>query len=215
MKKSINHLLIIIFNIIPIFGVAFFNWQPFEAFWFFWVETLIIAFFNCIRIVFSQSQLPGEVDTKKPMVYNTGKGIKYLIIRFGVFIFYSIFIVVFIGFIANNNSDKSMVLGTLLFQNKLFNLGLLISFVSQCFHLIIDFFKSGAYYTASPDNFGAIFDGRQIVIHVAIVVGALGSMFITQNTSYGHLGGVFIISLLCIGKCFYDIIGENSTNKIL
>ncbi len=212
MNKGINLALIIIFNVLPIFGVAFYNWQPFEAFWFFWLETLVIAVFNMIRIVFSQGRPTIAVHAKQPMVYHVSKGIKYLLIRIGIFLFYSVFIIVFIGFVANASKDKSIVMSTIIFQNKFFNMGLLISFCSQCYYLINGFFRNGIFLTDSPDNYAAIFDGRQLVIHVAIVLGAMGSMFIAQKTSYGNYANVFIISLLCICKCIFDILQNNQNN---
>lgn len=210
MNKGINLALIIIFNLVPIFGVAFYNWQPFEAFWFFWVETLVIAVFNTIRIVFSQGRHVNAVHTQGPLVYHINKGIKYLFIRTGIFFFYAIFIIVFVGFVANTSKDKGTVLGTILLQNKFFNIGLLLSISSQCYYLITGFFRNGSFYTAAPDAYAAIFDGRQLVIHVAIVLGALGSMFLMKQTALGGYGNVFIISLLCICKCIFDILDSNA-----
>lgn len=209
MNKKLTVLFIIVFNLIPILGVASFHWQPFEAFWFFWVETLIMALFNAIRIVFSQGQLAGNINTQHPLVYHLRSGFKYLVIRIVIFIFYAIFIITFIGFVANVNKDKMAVITTLLFQNKLFNAGLLISVFSQGYYLITDFFRNGAFYTSTPDNFAAIFDGRQLVIHIAIVLGAVGGMFLEKNTSFGSFSSIFIISLLCICKCFFDIFNTN------
>jgi hypothetical protein len=205
MNKTINLLLIILFNVIPIIGVAIFSWQPFEAFWFFWLETLVIAGFNVIRIVYSQGQPAGNVNPDKPLVLNFGKGIKYLVVRIGVFLFYAIFIITFIGFVANTHSNKGEVLSTLLFQNKLFNAGLLISIVSQGYYLLMGFFRNGNFYTSAADSFASIFDGRQLVIHIAIVVGALGSIFLEKNTSFGIYGNIFITSMLCICKCIFDV----------
>jgi hypothetical protein len=216
MRKTISILFIIVFNLVPIFGVAFFNWQPFEAFWFFWVETLIMALFNAIRIVFSQAQTAEELNTNRPMVYHVGKGMRYLIIRTAVFLFYAVFIITFIGFVANVNKDKSIVFSTILFRNQFFNLGLLISIFSQSYYLITGYFRNGAYFTARPDDYGAIFDGRQIVMHVAIVVGALGSIFLIQKTSLGSYSSIVIIGLLCICKCIFDLISiKMDTNKVL
>lgn len=206
MAKPVAIFFIIAFNVLPIFGVAFFGWQPFEAFWFFWMETLIMAIFNAIRIVYSQGQQPGAVNTQQPLVYHFNKGIKYLFIRIGIFIFYSIFIITFIGFVANNSSDKSTVLSTLLFQNKFFNLGLLVSIVSQGYYLITGFFRNGHFFTAKPDDYAALFDGRQLVIHVAVVLGALGGIFLAKNTSFGSYSNIFIICLLCICKCVAELI---------
>lgn len=214
MNKKISILFIIAFNLIPILGVASFNWQPFEAFWFFWIETLIVALFNTIRIVYSQGQLPDNINVNGPLVYHIDKGIKYLLIRIVIFLFYAIFVVTFIGFVANVNKDKVAVVTTLLFQNNLFNAGLLISIFSQGYYLLMGFFRNGAFYTSTPDSFAAIFDGRQLVIHVAVVLGALGAIFLEKNTSFGNYGNIFIISLLCICKCVFDILNTSTNNNL-
>jgi Family of unknown function (DUF6498) len=214
MNRSITLALIVVFNAVPIFGVALYNWQPFEAFWFFWVETLIIAVFNTIRIVFAQGQPANDIKDSPALVYHISKGIKYLLIRIAIFLFYSIFIIVFIGFIANSSKDKGMVLSTILFQNKFFNAGLLISIGSQCYYLITSYFQNRAFMTTTPDNYAAIFDGRQLVIHVAIVLGAVGNMLLLKHTSLGHWGATFIISLLCICKAVLDILKDNTTDTI-
>jgi Family of unknown function (DUF6498) len=206
MAKPVAIFFILAFNALPVFGVAFYGWQPFEAFWFFWLETLIIALFNTIRIVFSQAQQAGAVNTQQPLEYQFNKGIKYLFIRIAVFIFYSIFIITFIGFVANNSSDKSNVLSTLLLQNKFFNLGLLVSFFSQAYYLITGFFRNGRFFTAKADDYTALFDARQLVIHIAVVLGALGGIFLAKNTSLGNYSNVFIICLLCICKCVAELI---------
>jgi hypothetical protein len=214
MKKTAVFIFILAFNLAPIFGVFFYNWQPFEAFWFFWVETLIVAVFNSIRIVFSQGRQQAAVNIPHPLTFNISKGIKYLIIRIGIFLFYALFIIVFIGFVANNHADKSNVFATLLFQNMFFNVGLLISIVSQGYYLVFYFFRSGAYITARSDSYAAIFDSRQLVIHVAIVLGALGGIFLVNNTAYGNYSSTFIISLLCICKAAAELFNSKSTLEI-
>lgn len=205
MNKTVVIFFIVAINVVPIFGVIFFQWQPFEAFWFFWVETLIMAFFNTIRIVFSQNQQSIEAYNNHQLNCHIKKGIKYLLIRIGIFLFYSIFIIVFIGFVANNNADKTIVLKTILFQNQFFNLSLLISIISQSYYLQFYFFRNGTYIKASPDDYAAIFDSRQLIIHVAVVLGALGSIFLEKNTSFGNYSSAFIISLLCICKCIAEL----------
>lgn len=209
MSKPVVIFFIIAFNLAPVIGVLFYGWQPFEAFWFFWVETLVMAFFNSIRIVFSQGQYPGAVSSGRPLQHHIGKASRYLLVRIGIFLFYSVFIIVFIGFVANNSADKSSVLITLFFQNRFFNLGLLISFVSQAYYLVFYFFRSGAYVTASPDSYAAIFDSRQLVIHIAIVLGAFGSTFLAKHTGFGNYGNVVIISLLCTCKCAAELFNYN------
>ena len=214
MKKPVVIFFIVAFNLVPVFGVVFYNWQPFEAFWFFWVETLIMALFNSIRIVFSQNQQAATVNTGAPLVYNINKGIKYLLKRICIFLFYSIFIIAFIGFVANNNADKGTVLTTLFFQNRFFNLSLLISIFSQACYLIFYFFRNGAFFTTRPDSYAALFDSRQLVMHFAIVLGALGSMFLLKNTSFGNYSNAFIISLLCVCKCVAELFNYKTAAAI-
>ena len=210
MNKLFPILFIVGFNLVPVYGVTFFNWQPFEAFWFFWVEMLIMAIFNAIRIAFSQGRQVYAVNTKQPLVYNIGKSIRYLFIRFGVFLFYSIFIITFIGFVANTDTNKTEVVTTLLFQNKFFNLGLLVSIFNQIYYLTFYFFRNGAFITAKPDNYTPLFDSKQLVIHVAVVLGAVGSMFLTKSTDFGNYSNIFIISLLCICKCVAELLSYRS-----
>ncbi len=214
MNKSVIIFFIIAFNLVPVLGVFYYDWQPFEAFWFFWVETLIIAVFNCIRIIFSQGRQQDEVNTTLPLNYHINKGFKYLLIRIAIFLFYSIFIIVFIGFIANNNADVGHVLGTILFQNSFFNLSLLISFASQVYYLVFYFFRSGAFITTRPDTYAAVFDSRQLIIHIAVVLGALGGIFLAKNTAYGKYSSTFIISLLCICKCAAELYNYKSAAEV-
>lgn len=214
MNKTVIFFFIIAFNLVPVFGVFFYNWQPFEAFWFFWVETLVVAVFNCIRIVFSQSRQQEAVNTTQPLTYNINKGIKYLLIRTTIFLFYSLFIIVFVGFVANNHEDKGNVLTTILFQNRFFNLSLLISIASQGYYLVFYFFRSGAFITALPDSYTALFDSRQLIIHIAVVLGALGGIFLVKNTSYGNYSSTFIISLLCVCKCAAELFNYKSAAEI-
>jgi len=51
----------------------------------------------------------------------------------------------------------------------------------------------------------AVFDGRQLVIHVLVVPGAVGSMFLMKSTSFDNYGAVVIISLLYVYKCIFDM----------
>ncbi|WP_462252320.1 DUF6498-containing protein [Ferruginibacter sp.] len=214
MNKTVIIFFIIAFNLAPVFGVLFFNWQPFEAFWFFWVETLIVAVFNCIRIILSQGRLQDSLSISQPLTYNINKGVKYLLIRIAIFLFYSIFIIVLIGFIANNNADMGNILGTILFQNRFFNLSLLISIASQGYYLVFYFFRSGAFLTSRPDSFAAIFDSRQLVIHIAVVLGAFGGIFLAKNTIYGNYSNTFIISLLSICKCAAELFNYKSAAEV-
>jgi hypothetical protein len=211
MNAKINptNLVILLFNLVPIAGVAFYNWSPFEMFWLFWMETLIISFFNAIRVFYSQGFEAGGNLTGVKMKHNFYIAFKYLLARMFIFFFYSIFIVVFIGFIAHKEKSPGNVLGTIIFQNRLFNLGLILCVCSQTYFLIRYFFMNGAYFYSKPANYAAIFDGRQIVMHIAVVVGAVGAIFLFKNVQNESYASVWIIAVFCVIKCIFELYFNN------
>ena|SRR6218665_447506 len=215
MKFKINpvSISILLFNLVPIAGVAFYGWSPFEMFWLFWMETLIIAFFNAIRIIYSQGYLKTSEMIDGEMKYNLYPAFKYLVGRILVFLFYSIFIIVFIGIIAHKKESALDVFGTILFQNRLFNLALLISVCSQTYFIVKFFFMNGAYHYSMPGEYSAIFDGRQIVMHVAVVLGAVGAAFLFKDSKNETYASIWIIAVFCICKCIFELYFNNRAGK--
>ncbi|QGW28521.1 DUF6498-containing protein [Phnomibacter ginsenosidimutans] len=205
MNGNISRVFIIGFNAIPIIGAAFYGWIPFDIFWLFWVETLIIGLFNALRILLSQGNDKAMPFTQGLKHWNVKKSFKYLMTRVFIFLFYALFIIVFIGLLANPNKTDTGFLQTLAFANPLFNLALILAVVVQSIYLIKNFLMSKAYYYASPDSYAAIFDARQIVIHIAVVIGAVGSAFLFDHSSPHNYGAIFMMSILCVAKCVYEL----------
>ncbi len=194
---------ILLFNIIPIFGVAFYNWSPFEVFWLFWMETLIIAVFNTVRVLYSQGEQPDVPYSNGSLKLNIGPAISYLVVRVIIFLFYSVFIITFIGIMANPKGDGVGSLAVIVFADKLFNLALLITIVSQAFYLIRYFFMNGAYRFSKRSDYTAIFDARQIVIHVAVVLGAVGASFLFKDGNPNS--AIWIIAVFCVVKTVVEL----------
>lgn len=205
MQQGFPKLITIFFNIFPIIGVAFYNWLPFEMFWLFWLETLIIAVFNTIRVLYSQGHSQQQMFDDEPLDYNPGKAFKYILGRVFVFLFYSVFIIVFIGFLSSPKNESLHVMQTIALTNKLFNLALILSICSQAYYLIRYFFMNRAYYYTSPESFPMLFDGRQIVIHVAVVLGALGGTFLFKGNDNPKFAAIWVIGILCVVKCVYEL----------
>ncbi len=197
---------IIVFNMIPILGVAFYDWSPFEMFWLFWMETLIISIFNTVRVLFSQSRQPHENIEDNSISLNYFSSLKYLVLRIFVFLFYSLFIFVFIGLMASKDSEPLRMVKTLAFQNLLFNIALLSAIATNVYYLIRFFFINGAYRYSKPSDYSGIFDGRQIVIHIAVVLGAVGSAFLFKKSGNAQYASVWIISVFCITKCIFELL---------
>jgi hypothetical protein len=207
-----ERLAIILFNLVPILGVAYYNWAPFEVFWLFWMETLIIAFFNTIRVLYSQGWNKETSQEGRGIHMNIGSAMKYLVMRIFIFLFYSLFIIVFIGVMGARNDNSVRSLSVIFFGSKLFNIALLLTIASQLYYITKYFFLNRAYYFSSPGDYSAIFDGRQIVIHIGVVLGGVGTAFLFKE---GQAPGasIWVISVFCITKCILELYLSATTKR--
>ena len=212
-KVKYQWLIIIAFNLVPIAGVAYYDWLPFDMIWLFWMETLVLSFFNAVRVLYSQGHPAGSEPKERPMAYNGGAAFKFLLGRIGIFLFYSIFIVVFIGFLNGRKGDSVHVVQTIFFGNRLFNWALLLGVASQAFYLIKYFFMNGQYYYAKVSDYAVVFDGRQLVIHIAVVLGAVGSSFLFKDSDPKGYGAIWIIAIFCVVKSVFELLALNSSSK--
>ena len=147
------------------------------------------------------------------MAYNGGAAFKFLLGRIGIFLFYSIFIVVFIGFLNGRKGDSVHVVQTIFFGNRLFNWALLLGVSSQAFYLIKYFFMNGQYYYAKVSDYAVVFDGRQLVIHIAVVLGAVGSSFLFKDNDLKGYSAIWIIAIFCVVKSVFELLTLNSSSK--
>ena len=157
------------------------------VFYLFWIETLIISVFNALKIIFCRGEefeTRLEVSSHKlaevHVKYGSHlrKAFTYMVVRIFIFFFYLLFIVVFIGFVIADDADKKEVFHTLAFINKSFNYALLGFILHQAIQFIFNFILNDEYKTTHASDFAAIFDGRQIIIHVAVVLsGVFGGFY--------------------------------------
>ena len=202
-RTTATILSIILFNLIPLWGVIYENWSPFEMFWFFWLETLIISFFNAIRILFSQGMQPGLPSGEARLHLLYGPAFKYLLARFFIFLFYALFIIVFIGITAHE-SNTIQVVKIIGMQDLLFNLGIILCIITNAW-FITRFFMSQAFLYSKTSDYPSLFDGRQIVMHIAVVLGAVGSAFLFEKSGNPHYASIWIISIFCLIKCLFEL----------
>lgn len=222
-KQETNMTLLIALNLLPIWGVWQWGWTPFMVFYLFWLETLIISGFNALKIVFCrgdeyENKLENSnhkfSDVHVKWGSHIAKAFSYFVIRVGIFFFYLLFIVVFIGFIMSGNDDDKQVMSTLLFFNKSFNYALLGFILNQAIQFIFNFILNDDFKRTHPSDFAAIFDGRQIIIHVAVVIGGVFGGFVggafTHDSSpttptYQMAVYLFVISVFCVVKTIYEV----------
>jgi hypothetical protein len=122
---------------------------------------LAIGFFSAISIALAKNEGGGLL-----------KAVSYMIVRTLILLFYLIFIVVFLGVIMSSEQGKGYEWVTYLtFIDSSFRYSMLTLFVLKLIGFIAQNSESSVEnYKSIP----AIFDGRQIVIHVTIIVGFFG-----------------------------------------
>ncbi len=233
MFTSINQrpsvLFIFLLNLVPIWGVLHWGWTPFYVFYLFWLETLIVSIFNAIKIVGCRGD---EYDQKLHSsnhkyaglhvnyLSHIGKASRYLLARIFIFFFYLLFIVVFIGFFANKQGGVKGGLGildVLVFRHEAFNYTLLAFAINQLAQFIFDFYANGNYKRTHASDFASIFDGRQLVIHVAVVLagifGAQGQIF-GNKLNPSHVS-IVMVTIFCIVKSIYEVFKYTQEKKVI
>ncbi len=197
-------------------------------FYLFWLETLIVSIFNFFKIIGCRGdeyeQKLHNSNHKYARVHvnylsHIGKASRYLLVRIFIFFFYLLFIVVFIGFFATKQvGERSLdILEVIFFKHEAFNYTLLAFAVNQLAQFLFDFYGNGSYKKTHASDFASIFDGRQLVIHVAVVLaGVIGSQEkifdIKMNPTYVN---VIMVTIFCIVKSVYEVVKFNLEKKTM
>jgi hypothetical protein len=208
--------LIIALNLLPVAGVLWWGWTAFSVFYLFWLETLIVAFFNTLKIIMCRGD---EYDLKieksnapfATLHVNYASHLKkafgYLFVRIFIFCFYLLFIVVFIGVISASKDDTLTNAQIGLFLNKSFNYALLGFFIAQALDFVFEFILNDEYRHTHASDFASIFDGRQLVVHVAVVLGGVLGGFAKNWTGHEYSTWIplFVVVIFCLSKTIFEI----------
>jgi len=78
-NKRVMLPLIIFSNLFPLYGVLMYNWTIFSVVYIYWIELLIITFFQFLKIIVAQG------EPRWSFSVNLFIGIKFLLLRAGLF----------------------------------------------------------------------------------------------------------------------------------
>jgi hypothetical protein len=195
-KKQTNNIyfqLIFLSNLFPIFCVYKYGWSFFEVLWLYIVEAVLLIVFDAARLLAANVNKghPNFLFTKSYMAF------KLILRRLLIIAFYSMFAIVFIGFMANKEVDKIMQMTkTVGFQNKIFNYALISFFAAQYFRYIFNYIANDLYLKKTPEDYYQIFSASSLVLHIVIVLGAVANAFINKNNSYDSNKMILIIFII-------------------
>lgn len=195
---------IIISNLFPIFGYLYWGLTPFFIFWLFWVEGLIISFFNVFRILIYKTEDESLGQKTNIIVNRLRKSLVYIAMRIGVFVFYSIFVITFIGFVLAEKNHQIKNASILAFRDIHFNTALLYFVGNQLAILLAHFitFKNHVFKPIYPTSY--ILDRNQLIIHVAVVLAGVSGQFLKEHNVSRIDIYLFVIVIFCIVKTLFD-----------
>jgi hypothetical protein len=203
--KSKSGLLLILSNLIPIYGVFYQGWDAFWIVLLYWSENLMLGFYNVLRMAFVRVSNPVE---------NLGKlfMIPFFIFHYGAFYGgHGLFIMAMFRKDPGSFFDKPSWPFFFVFIELLVNvikkileifpsemiIPFLILFLSHGFSFVYNFFIKEEYKNTNSKNLMTKPYTRIIVLHIAIIAGAFPVMYFGSP--------VYLLVVLILLKIIIDL----------
>jgi hypothetical protein len=205
-KKIVQYksaLVLIIANLLPLFGVIFAHWNAFDLVWLFWFENVIIGFFNILKMLTvgmfgnppgedGRPTVAGTKSRRSTMVGMTVMAV-FFTLHYGGFSFgHGSFVV---AFMAKDSGMHDFSLYDLYVSNVQvairngLGVAMLVLFVSHGFSFVANFLFKREYSAVDFVNLMVGPYARVVILHVAIVFGGFFAM---------ALGSPWVLLLLLI-----------------
>lgn len=205
-QKRNNFFYLLLTNSLILYGAIVNKWPIFLVIYGFWLETIIISIFETLKILFAKGE-----NSKPP---NMALATQYLLIKFGMLLFYLIFIVVFIGLLHSSKTDSIKILNAVYFRDKFFNAALLSMILGGLLNFIV------IYWMELRTNFGAkhffnFLDARTLTIHLVIVIGTFALEFADKNLLFNeNLDKKYVfLSIFILVKTIADLVSIQFSNN--
>lgn len=205
---------IIIANLFPLVGIIYFNLSFFALFYLFWWETGIISFYQWLKMGKAKKNAdpdPGFTINGKTLTHEQVNSKRYMRrmyfwVRFFMLGFYLIFIIVFVGLLASNQSDDMLgFLNALFLMDPWMRYSLLAFILTHGIEYWV-WLRDEDYNNTSLRELGSPFDGRVLIMHLVIVLGTFGSVFVTEKLMPGNpkAGSIIYATLFVLLKILLD-----------
>lgn len=197
--------LIIFTNLMPIYGVLNLGWTLFTVIYIYWVELLIISFFELLQILTAK-------DGNFALSAKLFIGFKFMAIRLGIFFFYLSFLITFTGFMLSNKDDASSrdlisMAEALAFKGTFYRITLLSIFFSGALNFYFNFIANQKYKQTTPLNAFSYFDAHIIIVHIVVVLSTFLYKGMTEKMHLNHLTAIVAcVSLFVVIKIVVDIL---------
>ena len=204
--------LIIFTNLFPIYGVITYNWTIFSIVYLYWLELLIVSTFQLLKI------LTAEGDKEITMIVKLFLAIRFFLFRTGIFLFYLLFIVTFLGLLITNkeNSDSELLTfaHALTLKGSFYRITLTSFFIYNLVEYLVQFRLNGKYKTSTPNDNFTLLDPHIIVVHIVVVLGTFLYAGVTEKLSLDHHTAIIACAILfAIVKIIADVVRYQMSDK--
>lgn len=201
---------LLLMNLIPVVGYWFLGWNMFSIIYLYWVEAVILAFFYVLKKFLARGR--ELVHTQPSFWARLWGSVKLLAIRWGIMLFYWVFILVFVamgqGKMEHRESVENMRI--LVMRSSGFNLAVFVFFLNGIVVLLRDYILNREYKKALYSDFRLIFDGRTIILHIVIVLGTFSYQYLFKYANIDNrLPGLGFVLIFCILKTIADWLVNN------
>ena len=173
--KKPTVIILILANLLPIYGVLFLKWEVFPILLLFWTENVIIGVFNILKMAICSPASLGQWVEKLFLV-------PFFSIHYGIFtLVHGIFIfALFGGLIIKETEIPDLTILRQIIGSYNLMWGFLSLFLSHGISFVINYILKGEYKQANLNNLMWQPYGRLFVLHLTIIfsgllVSALGS----------------------------------------
>ena len=183
---------LLIANILPLFGVLLLGWQIFPLLVLFWLENVIVGFFNVFKMLVASPTEPAKWAAKVFMI-------PFFCFHYGIFtLVHGIFVFVMFGGILTDSPDfPTPAVVAQVFGDFQIGWVALALFISHLVSFIFNYIGKGEYKKVNLNNLMGEPYGRVVILHVTIVLGGFLIAFFGSP--------VFALILLIVLKTVIDI----------
>ena len=164
MRKFFITSVLIAINLTPLLGVVLLDWNLATIFFLYWIESIIVGFFNILKMRFAQKPIKQNLTMPKNKTYSLKEKNMALIIAFisnyGVFILgYGLFL--YIIFWRNYHINKSVIISVILL------------FIGHSITYYTSYIRNMKYKLVSADELIKDPYFRIFILNITLVFGSL------------------------------------------
>ncbi|MBN1948478.1 MAG: hypothetical protein JW784_01920, partial [Candidatus Cloacimonetes bacterium] len=156
---------LILANLLPLYGVIFLHWQVFTILFLFWLENVIIGFYNVLKMLLARPENAPSWLAKIFLV-------PFFTFHYGFFtLIHGLFVILLFGgnFITSDLPTPDLVLSIIIKQK--ISYAFLALFLSHGLSFLLNYLGKGEYTQANLQELMTTPYSRIVVLHLVIILG--------------------------------------------